>query len=202
MAIIKERNEKKKENVMARTRRYGLKGSPVASATYYCFDHRATMAAILDMRKYPPHCPRPSTNSPIHPRADSTLQPAALRTSAPRVPRFDVPPSRSYPAAFLPACLPACHPTCHPHVLSKTGPTPLYEQRGSLLLFRLFFSFYISCDISHFTYCQLPSSVQNIFYSVTQHLLINLQNLSRKHNHVALGEIDVCLTRKGSKGHF
>lgn len=77
-------------------------GSPAASATYYCFDHRATMAAILDMRKYPPHCPRPSTNSPIHPRADSTLRPAVA--AAPPFPAFHVPPSRSYP----PACLPAC----------------------------------------------------------------------------------------------
>lgn len=64
------------------------------------------MAAILDMRKYPPHCPRPSTNSPIHPRA--TNQPSSSPRPPrprPRALRFDVPASRSYPPC-LPASLP------------------------------------------------------------------------------------------------
>lgn len=61
---------------MTLARNYERRQLPAGLSTYYCFGHRATMAAILDMRKYPPHCPRPSTNSPIHPRADSTPIPA------------------------------------------------------------------------------------------------------------------------------
>jgi len=63
------------------------------------------MAAILDMRKYPPHCPRPSTNSPIHPRADSTLQPAVAAVS-PR-PAFHDSTSLPHEVTPLPACSPA-----------------------------------------------------------------------------------------------
>lgn len=56
------------------------------------------MAAILDMRKYPPHCPRPSTNSPIHPRADSTphprYRPHTLASSPPsELTPYSLPPS-------------------------------------------------------------------------------------------------------------
>lgn len=71
---------------------------PTGFSTYYCFGHRATMAAILDMRKYPPHCPRPSTNSPIHPRADSTphprYRPHTLASSPPsELTPYSLPPS-------------------------------------------------------------------------------------------------------------
>lgn len=71
---------------------------PTDLSTYYCFGHRATMAAILDMRKYPPHCPRPSTNSPIHPRADSTPHPRyrshTLASSPPsELTPYSLPPS-------------------------------------------------------------------------------------------------------------
>lgn len=86
------------------------------------------MAAILDMRKYPPHCPRPSTNSPIHPRADSTLQPAAA--AAPPSPRSTI---QRPSLTELPLCLPACQPARHPRVLSKSGPTPFCKRTGSLL---------------------------------------------------------------------
>lgn len=65
------------------------------------------------MRKYPPHCPRPSTNSPIHPRADSTLQPAAA--GAPPSPRSTIqrPSLTKLPLCLL-ACLPACPPPPRP----------------------------------------------------------------------------------------
>lgn len=113
-------------------RRYGVEEeSPAASATYYCFDHRATMAAILDMRKYPPHCPRPSTNSPIHPRADSTLQPAAA--AAPPSPRATIQRPSLTELPLCLACLPACPPARHPRILSKSGPTPSCERTGSFL---------------------------------------------------------------------
>lgn len=50
------------------------------------------------MRKYPPHCPRPSTNSPIHPRADSTphprYRPHTLASSPPsELTPYSLPPS-------------------------------------------------------------------------------------------------------------
>jgi len=67
------------------------------------------MAAILDMRKYPPHCPRPSTNSPIHPRADSTLQP---RPPYPRAPRSTI---RRPSLTELPPCLLARLPSPRPY---------------------------------------------------------------------------------------
>lgn len=121
-------------------------GSPAASATYYCFDHRATMAAILDMRKYPPHCPRPSTNSPIHPRADSTLQPAAA--AAPPFPAFHN--STSLPSKLPPSLL-ACLRACHPHILTKSGPTSLREPRGCFLSSYFagakYFSIFVMCTI-------------------------------------------------------
>jgi len=103
--------EKRKRNTYhGGARRYDVEEeSPAASATYYCFDHRATMAAILDMRKYPPHCPRLSTNSPIHPRADSTLQPAAA--AAPLPPRSTI---QRPSLTELPLCLPACLPVRSP----------------------------------------------------------------------------------------
>lgn len=101
--VKKENGKEKKKSIYhggARRCRVEEEGSPAASATYYCFDHRATMAAILDMRKYPPHCPRPSTNSPIHPRADSTLPPPPPSTT-------HVPPIRRPSLTELPPCLPA-----------------------------------------------------------------------------------------------
>lgn len=71
------------------------------------------------MRKYPPHCPRPSTNSPIHPRADSTLQPAAaaaLPSSRSTIQR----PSLTELPLCLPSCLPA-RPSVTPASLQSQG---------------------------------------------------------------------------------
>lgn len=142
-------------------RRYEVKGSPAASATYYCFDHRATMAAILDMRKYPPHCPRPSTNSPIHPRADSTLQPAA-----PPRPAFHDSTSLPHGVTPLLSCLPACLPSYLPPPRPyEAGPTSIYEQRGSLFFLSHFFSFayfivnYFLSSLILFTMSNIPRQI-------------------------------------------
>lgn len=119
----------------------------------------------------------------IPPYTPALIQPSSPPRSAPprpRVPRFDVPPSRSFPAAFLPACLPACHPPCHPHVLSKSGPKSLGEQRGSLRLSFFFLLSFIDFIVNYFLMSK------SMFNDVTLHLLIKWWNVSRKQS---LGEI-------------
>lgn len=123
------------------------------------------------MRKYPPHCPRPSTNSPIHPRADSTLQPAVA--AAPPSPRSTIQrPSLTKLPLCLPARPPACLPAHHPRVLSKSGPTPFCEQAGSLLShFTQIFSYfvYIRCR----TISSSPLFSENIFRWKSEKIIRN-----------------------------
>lgn len=127
------------------------------------------MAAILDMRKYPPHCPRPSTNSPIHPRADSTLQPAVA--AAPPSPCSTIQrPSLTKLPLCLPACLPACPPPPRPFKVRadaflRAGRLPSFSFHSNFLLFRT----YIRCR----TISSSSLFSENIFRRKSEKIIIN-----------------------------
>lgn len=89
------------------------KGKLYARVTYDCFGHHTTIAAILDMRKYPPHCVR--TGHPLIP----PYTPALIQPPLSSLPPFPWLCAHSRPAHAHTAAT----RQARARELSKSGPT-------------------------------------------------------------------------------